>query len=211
MNLNSNLKLNLNPISRIFREIESMGRYKHGKPNKEITLAEFQEALDSNKFADPLIHRSYLAALYWIGPRRTEPLNVVKEDIREEESSLFIKMPAKKHGERGGELELPLDWPGVQLIKERWLKVRAGRKLWPFETSTAYRIVKRIWPDRTPHWLRWKTVTVMRRLRDQGKISTDDIKSWTGLKSDRSIERYGIKSQAGIHKVSQVLNEQQTE
>jgi len=188
-----------------------MGRYKHGKPNKEITLAEFQEALDSNKFADPLIHRSYLAALYWIGPRRTEPLNVVKEDIREEESSLFIKMPAKKHGERGGELELPLDWPGVQLIKERWLKVRAGRKLWPFETSTAYRIVKRIWPDRTPHWLRWKTVTVMRRLRDQGKISTDDIKSWTGLKSDRSIERYGIKSQAGIHKVSQVLNEQQTE
>jgi integrase len=188
-----------------------MGKYKHGKPNKEITLEEFQEALDSKKFADPLMHRSYLAVLFWIGARRSEPLNMVKEDIREEEGSLLLKIRALKHGERGGEVELPLSWPGVQFIKERWMKTRATRKLWPFTYQTAYRIVKRIWPERTPHWLRWKTVTVMRRLRDQGKISTDDIKSWTGIKSDRTIEGYGIKSQAGIHKVSQVLNERTTE
>jgi integrase len=195
----------------IFWRLKSMGKYKHGKPNKEITLEEFQEALDSKKFVEPLIHRSYLAVLFWIGARRSEPLNMVKEDIREEESSLFLKIRALKHGERGGEVELPLSWLGVDLIKERWLKTRPGRKLWSFTYQTAYRLVKRIWPTRTPHWLRWKTITVLRRLRDQGKVSTDDIKSWTGIKSDRTIEGYGIKSQAGIHKVSQVLNERTTE
>lgn len=184
-----------------------MGKYKHGKPNREITLEEFQEALEKGPFVNPLMHKSYLAAEFWIGSRRTEPLAVLKENIREENGSLFITIPAKKHGERGGELELPLSWPGVELIKEKWQRTRQGKRIWPFETSTAYRIVKRIWPDKTPHWLRWKTVTVLRRLRDQGKVSTDDIKSWTGIKSDRTIEGYGIKSQAGIHKVSKVLNE----
>lgn len=43
----------------IFWRLESMGKYKHGKPNKEITLEEFQEALDSKKFADPLMHAHY--------------------------------------------------------------------------------------------------------------------------------------------------------
>ena len=43
-----------------------MGRYKHGKPNKEITQAELIEALASKKFAHPM-HRSFLAVLFWIG------------------------------------------------------------------------------------------------------------------------------------------------
>lgn len=182
-------------------------KYQAGKPNRETTLEEFQEALDHGHFTQPLKQKSFLAALYWIGARRTEPLEVLKEDIVLEGESLFIKMPAKKHGYRGGSLELPLSWPGVELIKERWEKTSSGRKVWPFSTSTAYRIIKRIWPERSPHWLRYHVVTKLRRLKDQQKIDTDDIKSWTGIKRDSTIEGYGLKTQGKIHKVSQVMNE----
>ena len=45
----------------------------------------------------------------------------------------------------------------------------------------------------------------LRRLRDEKILSTDDIKSWTGIKADRTIEGYGLRSQEGIHKVAAAL------
>jgi hypothetical protein len=192
---------------------DSLGRrrykhkYKYGKPNQEISQEEFEEALAHGFFVHPLSHKSYLAITRWIGARKTEPLEIYKEDITFEGSSLFIKIPAKKHGQRGGEIELPLSWSGVVLIKQQWEKTRPGRKLWRFSPHTAWRIIKRLWPEKTPHYLRYATVTKLRRLRDQGKITTDDIKSYTGIRRDSTIEGYGLKTQAGIHKVSKVLNE----
>lgn len=192
---------------------DSLGRhryehkYQHGRPDQEITLEDFQAALASKKFADPLKHRSYLAITFWIGARKTEPLEISKEDIHQDGESLFVKIPAKKHGQRGGEIELPLSWLGVDLIKQQWEKTRAGRKIWLFSPATAYRIIKRIWPEKSPHHLRYRVITKLRRLRDQGKVTTDDIKSFTGIRRDSTIEGYGLKTQAGIHKISNVLNE----
>lgn len=183
-----------------------MGRYKYGKPNQETEVAELKEALEKGWFASPLMHKSYLAALYWIGARRTEPLEVLKEDITLEGDRLAIVIPAKKHGERGGAVMLPLSWVGVELIKERWEKTRPGKKLWPFKTSTAYLIIKRIWPEKSPHWLRHNRVTKLRRLRDEKKIGTDNIKSWTGIKSDRTIEGYGMKTQEKINEVADAMS-----
>lgn len=184
-----------------------MGKYLHGKPNEEISLGELKQAIEKGHFTKPLKHRSYLVALYWIGARRTEPLEVRKEDIRVEGDTLFIDIPAKKEGERGGLIELPLSWYGVNLILERWKRTHKGKLLWPFSTSTAYRIVKRIWPKRTPHWLRYRVVTKLRKLRDEKKVDTDAIKSWTGIKSDRTIEGYGMKTQQKIHTVAEAMNE----
>ncbi len=192
---------------------DSLGRkryphkYKNGKPDQEITEEEFLAALTSKLFVEPLRDKSYLAITFWIGSRKTEALEIFKENIHEEGASLFVKIPAKKHGQRGGEIELLLNWPGVDLIKQQWQQTRKGRKIWPISPKTAERIIKRVWPDKTPHWLRYRVITRLRRLRDQQKISTDDIKSYTGIRRDSTIESYGLKTQAGIHKISNLLNE----
>jgi integrase len=183
-----------------------MGKYKHGKPNQETEPEELKEALEKGYFASPLMHKSYLAALYWIGARRTEPLEVKKEDVTLEADRLAIVIPAKKHGQRGGAVKLPLSWLGVELIKERWEKTRPGKKLWPFKTSTAYLIIKRIWPEKSPHWLRHNRITKLRRLRDEKKLGLDHIKSWTGIKSDRTIEGYGMKTQEKINEVADAMS-----
>jgi hypothetical protein len=150
-----------------------------------------------------------LVTTFWIGNRKGEPLKMVKEDIHQEGDFLFLKIPAFKHGQRGGEIELPLSFLGVEFVREQWLKTRAGRKIWNFSSWTAWNIIKRLWPEKSPHHLRYRVVTKLRKLRDQGKVTTDDIKSYTGIKRDSTIEGYGLKTQAGIHKVSNVLSEKE--
>lgn len=183
-----------------------MGKYKHGKPNSEISLEDLKQAIEHGEFKRSS-HKSYLVALYWIGARRTEPLEVKKEDIRLEGDSLYVTIPAKKRGERGGEIKLPLKWFGVDLILERWKRTRKGRRLWNFSSSTAYRIIKRLWPEKTPHWLRYNRVTKLRKMRDKKEIDTDAIKSWTGIKRDQTIEGYGMKTQQKIHDVAETMKE----
>jgi len=183
-----------------------LGRYKFGKPNEETNIKDLRQAIEHGHFKR-YSHKSYLIALYWIGARRTEPLEVKKEDVTLRKEELHIVIPAKKHGERGGKLILPLSWYGISLILERWKKTRKGRKLWSFSSSTAYRIIKRLWPKKTPHWLRYNRVTKLRKMRDQKLIDTDAIKSWTGIKRDQTIEGYGMKTQEKIHKVAEAMNE----
>lgn len=192
---------------------DSLGRkryphkYQFGKPDQPITKAMLQEALEKGKFTDPLAHKSYLMISALIGSRKTEALEIRKEDMHLEGSSLYVKIPAKKHGARGGELELPLTWMGMDLILLQWRKTRKGKKVWRFSPSTAWRIVKRIFPNMSPHWLRWTVITELRALKDERKITTDEIKSWTGIKRDSTIEGYGLKTQAGIHKISEIRSQ----
>jgi hypothetical protein len=182
-------------------------KYADGKPHEEISLKDLQAVIEHGNFTRPRIHKPYVVMTYWVGNRRTEPLGIVKEDVRLEGDSLFIKIPACKGGIRGGAIELPLTWYGVPLIKQRWTEIAKGKRLFPFRTSTAYRIIKRLWPKKTPHHLRYNRVTKMRTLRDQGKIDTDAIKSYTGIQSDATIQHYGMKTQKKIHSVAVVMNE----
>lgn len=93
----------------------------------------------------------------------------------------------------------------MPLIRQVWKATREGGRLFPFSDKTGYRIIKRLWPKKSPHWLRHNRLTKLRRKRDLGQISTGDIKSFTGIKSDSTIERYGMKTESGIHKVAQAL------
>jgi hypothetical protein len=187
--------------------IRYLHKYEHGIPDEDITEAEMEEKLKTGKFVHGLRDRSYLVITFHIGSRKTEALEILKEEIREDAGCLYVTIPAKKHGQRGGEIELPLSLPGVDLVKQQWLKTHKGRHVWEFSPWTAWRIVKRVWPEKSPHHLRWARVTKLRVLRDQGKITTDDIKSFTGIKRDSTIEGYGLKTQAGIHKISGLLSE----
>jgi hypothetical protein len=187
--------------------IRYLHKYEHGQPDEDISEAELEEKLKTGKFVHGVRDRSYLVITFRIGSRKTEALEILKEDIREDAGCLYVTIPAKKHGHRGGEVELPLSMPGMDLVKEQWLKTHKGRHVWEFSAWTAWRIVKRVWPEKSPHHLRWVRVTKLRELRDQGKVTTDDIKSWTGIKRDSTIEGYGLKTQAGIHKISGLLSE----
>jgi len=185
-------------------EVRRVGKYKHGKPNEEIDLAKLKKRL--SKVHLKLRHRAYVMLLYWVGCRRGEPLSIKKEDLTETNGVLFVNIPAFKGGERGGAIELPLTCYGADIVRQVWQKTKKGRKLFPFVDQTGYRTVKKLFPEKSPHWFRHNRLTKLRRKRDEGKISTDDIKSFTGIKQDATIERYGMKTKGGIHKVAQVLD-----
>lgn len=180
-----------------------MGKYKHGIPNKEIELPELKRALTKNKLS--VVYKAYVILLYWLGCRRSEPMFVLKEDLEEEEGSLYLTIPALKGGRRGGPIELPLTLYGMPLIKGVWEHAQEGERLFPFCDKTGYRIIKKLFPKKTPHWLRHNRLTKLRKKRDRGKITTDNIKSFTGIRRDSTIERYGMKTEKGIRKVAQVL------
>jgi integrase len=196
-----------------------MGKYKFGKPNMEIEPSELRELLTKDELFHfhaykpqtiqkaLVLQKSYVAILYWVGARRSEPLEVVKEDItlNENKDGLLIDIPAFKGGLRSGSIELPFTWVGVDLIYERWQQIRHGQKMWPFTSMTGYRIVKGLWPTRSPHWLRHNLLTKMRSLVDSGQLDKDSIKSYTGIRSDRTIESYGMQTEEKSRKVTKVL------
>ncbi len=193
----------------------TMGQYKHGKPDEEIELADFKERLEKSKLSRR--KKAYLILLYWLGCRRTEPLVIKKEDIEEDEGSLFISIHYRmsqgkpipfsrgKRGLAGGPVEVSLSLFGMQLVKEVWRKTRKGRRVFPFSGKTGYRAVKTLYPQRTPHWFRYNRVTKLRK-KLGNELTIDEIKSFTGIRRDTTIQDYGLKTRAGIHKVSQHLD-----
>ncbi len=181
-----------------------MGKYKHGKPNEEINLETFKRKLERSKLR--LRYKAYAVLLYWIGCRRSEPLQILKEHVTEKDGALFIEIPALKGGERGGPVELSSSLYGVDFVEKVWKKTRKKRKLFPFCSMTGYRVIKSLFPKKTPHWLRHNRVTKLRRKIDGDLLTLDDVKSFTGIKSDSTIQHYGMKTTKGIHRVSKALD-----
>jgi integrase len=192
-----------------------MGKYKHGKPDTEINLEEFKQKLETSKL--PVKQKGYVAVLYWLGCRRSEPLAILKEDIEERENRLFISIHFRKdekgerilfsrgkRGQAGGAAELPLEFFGVDLIREAWLRTKKGKQVFDFSDDTGYRAIKKLWPERTPHWLRYNRVTKLRKRLGQD-VTIDGIKSFTGIKRDTTIQNYGLKTKADIHKIADIL------
>jgi hypothetical protein len=192
-----------------------MGRYKNGKPNAEIDLDDLRRGIEQGHFTNER-HKSYLVLLYWLGCRRGEPLcyvvnhqvkypGVRREDIELEADSLALKIPAFKNGKRAEKVHLPLELYGVGLIREAWEKTGKGKLIWNFSPPTGYNIIKRIWPNKSPHWLRHNRVTKIRRNIDGKTFSLDDAKSFTGIRSDRTMQNYGMTTVEGADRVSKAL------
>lgn len=195
-------------------------KYCNGRPNRELTLAEFTNVISKSKIEKR--YKAYVVMLYWIGCRRGEPLRYIvkkdgkktvkyeglkKEDIKLENDSLIISnLPAFKHGERGGAIGLPLSFYGVNLIREQWeSKIKPNSLLFDFCDKTGYLKVKKLFPKMSPHWFRHNRVTQLRKQIDGENVSIDDVKSFTGIKSDRTIQNYGMKTQEGVDRVVKVL------
>lgn len=193
-----------------------LGKYKFGKPDEEISLQQFAHALLHSKLEK--LKKAYLILLYWLGCRRSEPLVIKKEDVEEKEGNLYVSIHYRKEretgetipfsrgkrGQAGGAAELSLSLFGLDLVKEVWQKTKKGRRLFPFSDDTGYRAVKQLFPNKTPHWFRYNRVTKLRK-KLGNELTIDEIKSYTGIRRDTTIQNYGMKTKAGIHKVSQHL------
>lgn len=136
----------------------------------------------------------------------TPETGVKKQNIQIKNGSILIQIPALKGGNREKPNELFLDWPFVELINRQMERIKQkNRYVWNFTPETAYNIITKNFPKKTPHWFRHNRVTQLRALRDKGVITTDDIKAVTGIQSDATIEGYGMKTQEGIHKVAEAM------
>lgn len=180
-------------------------KYKHGKITKAIDFETFQKGMDSDKFVKPLRDMSYLAFLYWVGVRRSEAYERLKEDFEVKSGVLFVDVPCKKHGKRGGPLRIPVDLPYVNLIIKKVEKTRLcfhpelkrkARFVWPISDSTAWRIIKRPFPNLYPHFFRLNRAVLFCQ---DPETSSVDVRSWFGWKSDKTINYYmGVSERSMI-------------
>jgi integrase len=182
-----------------------MGRYaKLGKPNRAITVEDLHAGLKKLEH-EPLAYRAYLALVYWVGCRRGEPLRLLASDVYAEGFNLFIKhLPAFKRGHRAEVIELPLNLEGVDLIMLLAGEAKGNYPLFNFSSMTGYRIIVKALGV-YPHWLRYDRITKIRRTIDGKKVSIDDAKSFTGIRSDRTMQGYGMTTDEAARRVSAVL------
>ena len=195
-----------------------MGQYKFGKPDEEIDFVDFQKKISKSKIS--YRKKAYLTLLYWIGCRRSEPFVILKEDIEEKNNRLYISIHYRedeegnrieysrgKRGLAGGPSEIPLTLFGVEWIRKAWQHTKKGRKVFPFSDSTGYRAMKKLWPKKSPHWLRYNRVTKLRKRigKEKDGLTIDAIKSFTGIRRDTTIQNYGLKTKADIHKIASLL------
>ena len=193
-----------------------MGKYKDGKPDEEIMFQDFRDKVSNCDL--PLGQKAYVVMLYWLGCRRSEPLVILKEDVEEKDGSLFVSIHYRvddkgerirysrgKRGQAGGAVELPLTRFGVSLIEEVWHRTKRGKRLFTFSDKTGYRAIKKLWPKKTPHWLRYTRITKLRK-KLGNELTIDAIKSFTGIRRDTTIQNYGLKTRADIHKIAGLLD-----
>lgn len=165
--------------------------YKYGKQTEPIDLQTFKVIMQNGEFVDPLRDKSLLAFLYWFGVRRAEVIERVKEDFQIKDSLLIVNCPPKKGGEREP-LEIPVDYPFVDLIIEQVNRTRRTlanptRRVWNISEETAWRIVKRVMPRRYPHYFRLNRAT---RFLEDSTTTIPEMKAWFGWKSTRTIDEY---------------------
>ena len=165
--------------------------YKYGKQTEPIDLQTFKVIMQNGEFVNPLRDKSLLAFLYWFGVRRAEVIERVKEDFQIKDSLLIVNCPPKKGGEREP-LEIPVDYPFVDLIIEQVDRTRRTlanptRRAWNISEETAWRIVKRVMPKRYPHYFRLNRAT---RFLEDSTTTIPEMKAWFGWKSTRTIDEY---------------------
>ena len=165
-----------------------MPKYKHGKQIEPIDFETFTNIMEHGTFVKSLLHKSFFTFLYWIGCRKAEALERVKEDFRIKNGVLIIKIPAKKGGQREGELELDVDLPYLNLVLTRIKRTRKGKRVWPFTERTAINIVKRTMGEKYyPHFLRLNRAT---RFLEDPDTTIPEMKAWFGWKRIETISKY---------------------
>jgi Phage integrase family. len=174
-----------------------MPKYKHGKQTRPIDFTQFKEAMEHGKFAKRNSHRSYLAFLYWFGVRLSEAIERTPEDFKIKHGILRVMVPAKKGGKRTEPLEIPVDYPYVDLIIEQVRRTSPNQRVWTFKDVTAWRIVKKSMGDKYyPHFFRLNRAA---KFLEDPTTTIPEMKAWFGWKCIETIGDYIGYSGRYIH------------
>lgn len=162
-------------------------KYKHGKQTEKILFSEFSQRLDSTAFVDPPRDKSFLILLYYLGVRIGELLRLAKEHISQKSGELVFHLEVLKRGERKSPLRLTIDLPYIPMFLEYLRSIGSGELVFPFSYATGWRIVKRIFPRKYPHYFRLNRAT---HFLDDPETTIPEMKAWFGWKDIKSINAY---------------------
>ena len=185
--------------------------YKYGKQTTPIDFKTFKSLVDKGKFVKPLRDKSFLAFLYWLGVRRAETLERVKEDFVIKDGLLIVNATPKKGGEREP-LEVPVDYPYIDLIIRKVNKTRRTlanptRRVWNISGPTAWRVVKRVMPKHYPHFFRLNRAT---RFLEDPETTIPEMMAWFGWKASKTVDPYIGHSRRHIRKQRERLGRELT-
>lgn len=142
---------------------------------------------------------------------RTSPERpgIRKEDVEldEERNVLLVSALALKHGKREAPLELSLDLPYVDLIKQQWERTRSREKIWDLRREYAWEILKEFDPRLYTHYFRFNRT--MEFVKDR-RISPAHLLSWFGWRRLQTAYHYLDLGGRKIKEMDNVMLEQYT-
>jgi len=178
-------------------------KYKHGKQTEPMEFKDFRMYVESGLKVDRERDMAFLYLLFYLGCRVRALLELRKgTDVTVEENDLVFKLKPLKHGIREVPLRLPLILPYMDQITQYSGTIKEGEKLFPFSYTTAWRIVKRIFPEKYTHYFRLNRCT---QFLDDPEATLPEIKTWFGWKRAETVTAYIGSSPRHIRKGSQRL------
>jgi len=122
------------------------------KYNKKITslmeYSDFKEGISDL----PIERQAFLSILFFAGCRVSEALALTSKDISCKDDTVFIQFFRLK----GSKQTDPQELPRVDYLL--WVCEQEG-KLFRFSYRTAYRTVKKVFPELYPHYFRMNRIT----------------------------------------------------
>jgi integrase len=212
-------------------------KYKSGKKEE---LIPFSEIMQKVRVAElPLAHEAFFWILYYTGVRKSEAYERVVDDFAISRNHVSIDFhQRKKGGAKVPPLKLPRKWYGVnrivevvQRIQERREKQQGKRPTrktvytyvekkrtairmkdyWVFpriQSTTAYNIVRKVLGDGWyPHFLRLNRLTT---IGSDPSASLTRLKSWSGIKSVKTLQKYLGTSEREQDKAVEFVDEEYT-
>jgi len=165
-----------------------MPKYKI-KQMHQMNYKEFKEGIQDL----PIARQAFVTILFFAGCRVSEALALTSKDINCVGDTIYIQFFRLK----GSKPTDPTPLPRADALL--WLCEQEG-ELFGFSRTTAYRIVKGVFPDHYPHYFRQNRFTDVAE-----KFSLATVVSFSGL-NPLSVEYYLTK--VDIKKVGKALREE---
>ena len=129
-----------------------MPKYKK-KITRLMDYPEFRKAIYDEEHNLPIMKRALLSLLFFAGCRVSEALALGENDINCTEDFIFVQFFRLKGSKQTDPQELPMT------NELRWLCGQKGKKLFPFSRMSAYRLIKKVFPNLYPHYFRMNRIT----------------------------------------------------
>ena len=165
--------------------------------NKKITrlmdYKEFRKAIYDEEHNLPIMKQALLSVLFFAGCRVSEALALSANDINCTEDIVFVQFFRLK----GSKQTDPQELPRTDALS--WLCGQEG-KLFSFGRMTAYRLIKKVFPNLYPHYFRMNRI-----VKTSERFGDPTVYSLLGI-SASAIDHY--RGKVDIKKVGRALHEE---